>query len=236
MLLSEHDGFLQFWKRVANVYYHQIQREMRRELFMSKVVVFTNLTLDGVMQAPGRPDEDRRGAFEHGGWATPYAAMAQAGKSISSTGALLLGRRTYEDFYAFWPNQTNNPYTEMLHSMQKYVASMTLSEPLSWSNSTLLSGDAAEAVARLKEEPGKDLLIMGSGELVQSLMRRNLIDEYVLLIHPLVLGSGRRLFPDGGAFAALHLVGTRTTNNGVVIVTYQPREPAAGKTTGAATP
>src|SRR2546422_4043254 len=85
-----------------------------KELFMSKVVVFTNLTLDGVMQAPGRPDEDRRGGFEHGGWATPYSAMAQAGNSMSSTGALLLGRRTYEDFYAFWPNQSNNPYTEML--------------------------------------------------------------------------------------------------------------------------
>ena len=80
---------------------------------MSKVVVFTNLTLDGVMQAPGRPDEDRRGGFEHGGWATPYAAMAQTGNSMANTGALLLGRRTYEDFYAFWPNQTNNPYTEM---------------------------------------------------------------------------------------------------------------------------
>src|SRR5437016_13419662 len=91
---------------------------MRRELFMSKVVVFTNLTLDGVMQAPGRPDEDRRGGFEHGGWATPYAAMAQAGNSMSSTGAMLLGRRTYEDFYAFWPNQSINLYTDMLNNYQ----------------------------------------------------------------------------------------------------------------------
>jgi dihydrofolate reductase len=132
---------------------------------MSKVVVFTNLTLDGVMQAPGRPDEDRRGGFEHGGWATPYAAMAQAGESIATIGSLLLGRRTYEDFYAFWPNQTNNPYTEMLNNMQKYVASTTLSEPLAWSNSTLLSGDAAQAVAQLKEELSKDLVVMGSGEL-----------------------------------------------------------------------
>src|SRR5260370_3448510 len=125
MLLSEHDGFLQFWKRVANVYSHQIQREVRRELFMSKVVVFTNLTLDGVMQAPGRPDEDRRGAFEHGGWATPYAAMAHARKSISSNGALLLGRRTYDDFYAFWPNQTHNPHTETLNSSREHAASST---------------------------------------------------------------------------------------------------------------
>ena len=202
---------------------------------MSKVVVFTNLTLDGVMQAPGRPDEDRRGGFEHGGWATPYAAMAQAGNSMANTSALLLGRRTYEDFYAVWPNRTDNPYTAVLNNTQKYVASTTLSEPLLWSNSTLLKGDAAEAVARLKEEPGKDLVVMGSGELVQSLMRRNLVDEYVLLIHPLVLGSGRRLFTDGGAFAALRLVDTKTTTTGVVIATYQPAEPTARKTTDEAT-
>ena len=187
---------------------------------MSKVVVFTNLTLDGVMQAPARPDEDRRGGFEHGGWATPYAAMAQAGESMANTGALLLGRRTYEDFYTVWPNRTGNPFTAVLNNTQKYVASTTLKEPLSWSNSTLLKGDTAEAVARLKEEPGKDLVVLGSGELVQSLMRHNLVDAYVLLIHPLVLGSGRRLFPDGGAFAALRLVDTKTTTTGVVIATY----------------
>jgi len=202
---------------------------------MSKVVVFTNLTLDGVMQAPGRPDEDRRGGFEHGGWAMPYAAMSSTGKSMDNTGALLLGRRTYEDFYAFWPKQTGNPFTAMLDNMQKYVASTTLSEPLSWSNSTLLPGDAAEAVAALKEEPGKDLLVMGSGELIQSLMQHNLVDEYILLIHPLVLGSGRRLFADGGAFAALRLVATSTTTTGVVIATYQPAIPEARKTTDAAT-
>src|SRR6266571_77773 len=192
---------------------------------MSKVVVFTNLTLDGAMQAPGRPDEDRRGGFEHGGWATPYATMEAAEESMSNTGALLLGRRTYEDFYTVWPNRTDNPFTAVLNNTQKYVASTTLSEPLSWSNSTLLKGDAAEAVASLKEEPGKDLVVLGSGELVQSLMRRNLVDAYVLLIHPLVLGSGRRLFPDGGASAALRLVDTKTTTTGVVIVTYQPASP-----------
>jgi dihydrofolate reductase len=201
---------------------------------MSKVVVFTNLTLDGVMQAPGRPDEDRRGGFEHGGWATPYATMEAAEESMAYTGALLLGRRTYEDFYAFWPNRTDNPFTAVLDNTQKYVASTTLEEPLSWSNSTLLKGDAAQAVARLKGEPGKDLVILGSGELVQSLMRRNLVDEYVLLIHPLVLGSGRRLFADGGAFAALRLVDTKTTTTGVVIATYQLAEPTARKTTDAA--
>src|SRR6266567_1884647 len=187
---------------------------------MSKVVVFTNLTLDGVMQAPGRPDEDRRGGFEHGGWAAPYAAMAQAGESMANAGALLLGRRTYEDFYAVWPKRKDDPISARLDNLQKYVASTTLSEPLAWINSTLLKGDAVEAVARLKEEPGKDLVVMGSGELVQSLMRANLIDEYVLLIHPLVLGSGRRLFPEGSAFATLRLVGAKTTTTGVVIATY----------------
>ncbi len=187
---------------------------------MSKVVVFMNLTLDGVMQAPGRPDEDRRGGFEHGGWAMPYATMEAAEESMAYTGALLLGRRTYEDFYTVWPNRTDNPFTAVLNNTQKYVASTTLSEPLPWSNSTLLKGDAAEAVARLKEEGGKDLVVLGSGELVQSLMRRNLVDEYVLLIHPLILGSGRRLFTDGGAFAALRLVSTKTTTTGVVIATY----------------
>jgi dihydrofolate reductase len=189
---------------------------------MSKVVVLTNLTLDGVMQGPAGPDEDRRGGFEHGGWAAPYAAMEATGNNFASAGALLFGRRTYENFYAFWPKQTNSPYTEFLNTIPKYVASTTLKEPLPWSNSTLLKGDAAQAVSQLKEQPGKDLLIMGSGELIQSLMRANLIDDYVLLIHPLVLGSGRRLFPDGGAAATLRLVATSTTDKGVVIATYQP--------------
>ncbi|HEV8651114.1 MAG TPA: dihydrofolate reductase family protein [Actinomycetes bacterium] len=200
---------------------------------MSKVVVNTHLTLDGVMQAPGRPDEDLRGGFEHGGWEPPYGDSVMGrvmAEGIAKGGSLLLGRRTYEDFAAFWPNQTDNPFTAVLNDRQKYVASTTLEEPLSWSNSTLLKGDAAEAVARLKEQPGKDLVVLGSGALVQSLMRRNLVDEYLLLIHPLVLGSGRRLFTDGGAFAALRLVDTKTTTTGVVIATYQPAEPTAGKT------
>jgi len=190
---------------------------------MSRVVVINNLTLDGVMQAPGRPDEDTRGDFEHGGWAVPYEAMgSQMGERMGRTEALLLGRRTYEDFYGFWPEQTDNPFTEVLNTIQKYVASTTLEEPLPWSNSTLLEGDAAEAVARLRERPGNDLVVLGSGELVQSLMQRNLIDEYLLLIHPLVLGSGRRLFPEGSPFATLRLVDSVTTTTGVVIATYQP--------------
>jgi dihydrofolate reductase len=193
---------------------------------MSKVVVFTHLTLDGVMQAPGRPDEDRRGGFEHGGWEPPYgdSVMASvAAEGMARGGALLLGRRTYEDFYSFWPNQPEeNPFTAVLTNTQKYVASRTLAEPLPWRNSTLLKGDAAEAVARLKEQPGKDLVVLGSRVLVQSLMRRNLVDEYVLLIHPLVLGSGRRLFAEGSPTTALRLVDTKTTTTGVVIATYQP--------------
>ena len=192
---------------------------------MSRVVVINHLTLDGVMQAPGRPDEDRRGGFEHGGWSPPYgdAVMGSVmGERMAGGGALLLGRRTYEDFAAFWPNQKDNPFTEVLDNIQKYVASTTLEEPLPWSNSTLLGGDAADAVARLKKEPGKDLAVLGSGELVQSLMRNDLVDEFVLMIHPLVLGSGRRLFTDGGAFAALRLVDSKATTTGVVIATYQP--------------
>ncbi|MGH7573233.1 MAG: dihydrofolate reductase family protein, partial [Gemmatimonadota bacterium] len=186
---------------------------------MRKLTVFTNLTLDGVMQAPGRPDEDRRGGFEHGGWATPYQAMSEAGDTLTGPGALLFGRRTYEDFYEFWPRQKDSPFTPVLNNLHKYVASRTLKEPLPWINSTLLEGDAEESVTRLKGEPGENLLIFGSGELVQSLMRRNLIDDYLLLIHPLVLGSGRRLFADGGSFATLRLVDSRTTTNGVVIAT-----------------
>jgi dihydrofolate reductase len=198
------------------------RRAMRRKLCMSKVIVFTNLTLDGVMQAPGRPDEDRRGGFEYGGWAAPYAAMTQAGDSIGTIGALLLGRRTYEDFYAVWPKQKESPFSAMLDNMQKYVASTTLSEPLPWINSTLLSGDATQTVARLKQESGTDLVIMGSRELVQSLMRHQLIDEYVLLIHPLILGSGSRLFPEEQTLAALRLVDIKTTPTGVVVATYRP--------------
>jgi dihydrofolate reductase len=198
-----------------------------KEHQMSRVVVTNNLTLDGVMQAPARPDEDLRGGFEHGGWALPYsdAVMGRRmGEGMAQGAALLFGRRTYQDFYAVWPNRKDNPYTEALNNTQKYVASTTLKEPLPWSNSTLLNGDGAEAVARLKEQPGKDLVVLGSGELVRSLMRRNLVDVYVLLIHPLVLGSGRHLFTDGGAPATLRLVDSVTTTTGVVIATYQTSE------------
>jgi len=184
------------------------------------------------MQSPGRKDEDVRDGFEHGGWATTYADPVMgkvAGESMAGTGALLFGRRTYEDFYAVWPKRTDdNPFTAVLNNTQKYVASRTLEEPLPWINSTLLKGDAAEAVAKLRQEPGKDIVVLGSGDLVRSLTRHNLVDRYVLQIHPLVLGSGRRLFAEDGAYAALRLVDTKTTTTGVVIATYEPVESTAG--------
>jgi dihydrofolate reductase len=200
---------------------------------MSNVVVTNHLSLDGVMQAPGRPDEDTRGGFEHGGWAMPDndEVMGRVmGEGMARGGPLLFGRRTYEDFYGFWPNQKDNPFTEVLDNARKYVASTTLKEPLPWRNSTLLAGDVIDAVVKLKEEPGNDIGVLGSGELVQAMMRHNLVDRYVLLIHPVVLGSGRRLFPDGGPFATLRLVDSVTTTTGVVIATYQPTESTAGET------
>jgi dihydrofolate reductase len=197
---------------------------------MSKVVVVNHVSLDGVMQAPGRPDEDPRGGFEHGGWAQPQndPVMGQAmAEGMSSDGALLLGRRTYESFAGFWPRQTDNPFTEVLNNTQKYVASRSLTAPLSWSNSTLLENDAADAVAELKRRGEHDLTILGSGELIHSLMRRDLIDEWMLLIHPLILGAGRRLFPDG-KFSRLRLLSSLTTTTGVMIATYArpTQEPA----------
>jgi dihydrofolate reductase len=194
---------------------------------MSKITAFVSVTLDGVMQAPGRPDEDRRGDFTHGGWAAPYADEVMgrvAGEGMATTGGILLGRRTYQDFYGYWPRQTDNPFTDVLNHTQKYVASTTLTEPLPWSNSTLLTGDVPQAVAKHKEEPGTAIVILGSGALIQSLMRDNLIDMYTLLIHPLVLGSGRRLFTDGSPPASLRLVDSKTTTTGVIIATYQPTE------------
>jgi dihydrofolate reductase len=195
-----------------------------------KLVAVESLTLDGVMQAPGRADEDTRGGFEHGGWAVPYAdqVMGSAmGERMGQRGSIVLGRRTYEDFAGYWPKQEDNPYTETLNRAQKYVASTTLSEPLPWENSTLLEGDAVDELAALKEADEGNLTVIGSGELGRSLITRGLIDEYLLLIHPLVLGSGQRFFPDG-AFARLELVDSLTTTTGVVIATYRPAQTAGG--------
>jgi dihydrofolate reductase len=192
---------------------------------MRKIVATISLTLDGVMQAPGRPDEDQRGGFEHGGWAGAYndpVMMKTMGEGMAQGADLLFGRRTYEDFFAVWPGRKDNPFTEVLDNSQKYVASRTLREPLPWQNSTLLKGDAAETVARLKEQPGKDIVVLGSGDLLQTLMRHGIIDVYVLLIHPLVLGPGRRLFNNDAHRSAFRLVKSVPTTTGVVIATYTP--------------
>jgi dihydrofolate reductase len=191
---------------------------------MRKVVVTNNISLDGVMQAPARADEDTRDGFQHGGWALAYndAVKGQAmAEGMSTGGALLFGRRTYEDFFKVWPGRKDNPFTAVLDNSPKYVASTTLQEPLPWKNSTLLGGDVANAVSKLKREPGGDLVVLGSGVLVQSLMRHKLVDQLVLLIHPLVLGRGRRLFADDGEFGKLRLVKSVTSTVGVVIATYE---------------
>ncbi|HQR36587.1 MAG TPA: dihydrofolate reductase family protein [Blastocatellia bacterium] len=196
---------------------------------MSKLVVNINLTLDGVMQAPGRPEEDTRGGFQYGGWATPYfdPVMGKAAaEGMRQMPALLFGRRTYEDFYSVWPNRTDNPFTGFLNAAQKYVASTTLSEPLPWMNSTLLKGDAGQTVAALKQQSDQDFLVLGCGALVQSLLRHNLVDEYVLSIHPLVLGTGRRLFAEGSPLTKFQLVDTKTSSTGVIMATYRPAEAA----------
>ncbi len=192
---------------------------------MARIVVNVNVSLDGVSQAPGRADEDTRGGFRHGGWATPYfdPEMGRAAASgMAQAPALLFGRRTYEDFFKVWPGRTDNPFTAFLDGARKYVASRTLKEPLPWKNSTLLPGEAAETVGSLKRESDRDLVVLGCVSLAQSLLRAGLIDEWVLNIHPLVLGSGRRLFPDGGPMARMRLVETKTSTTGVVIATYRP--------------
>ena len=190
---------------------------------MAKLTVVNHLTLDGVMQAPGRPDEDTRDGFEHGGWAAANndEVMGRVMGERMTGGPLLLGRRTYEDFYGFWPKQTDSPFSEALDNVEKHVASTTLTEPLPWINSTLLEGDLPAAVANLKQRSERGITVLGSGELIRSLMPHDLIDEYLLMIHPLVLGTGARLFPAGGhQIGALRLLDSVTTTTGVVITTY----------------
>jgi dihydrofolate reductase len=195
---------------------------------MARVVVSEFLTLDGVMQAPGAPDEDRDGSFQHGGWQLPYfdeVGGDAVGKGLAAAGGFLLGRKTYEIFAAFWPNQpADDPFAATLNNLPKYVASTTLQEPLTWSNSTLIKGDVADQVSELKQHPGNDLVVIGSGVLAQMLMRHDLVDEYQLMVHPVVLGAGKRLF-DGNVKIPLQLVDTKTTVTGVLILTYQ-RAPA----------
>jgi dihydrofolate reductase len=197
---------------------------MEKEEIVPTVTATLSISMDGVIQAPGRPDEDTRGGFDRGGWAVPYndEIMAQRmAEGMSSSGAMLFGRRTYEDFYGYWPKQTDNPFTPYLNAATKYVVSTTLTEPLPWRNSILLSGDPAATVANLKSQ--SDLGIVGSAHLVRSLLADGLIDRYVLLIHPLVLGQGRRLFNERGPGIDLELVDSVTTSKGVIIATYEPR-------------
>lgn len=188
---------------------------------MRTVSVIESITLDGVMQAPGSVDEDTRNGFGHGGWAAPYAdevMVAEMSKGFG-TGDLLFGRRTYERFYSYWPAQ-DSPFTDVLNQTTKYVASRTDCD-LPWENSVLLRGDGAELVAELKQAPGADIGVLGSGELVRDLIRADLVDEYVLLIHPLTLGTGDRLFGDDGGFATLRLTDSVLTTTGVIIARYE---------------
>lgn len=193
---------------------------------MRRLTVWNSVTLDGVMQAPARADEDRRGGFRHGGWAAPYAdpVMAEAsGVGSGAPSALLFGRRTFEDFASIWPSRpADDTFAKVLNESPKHVASRTLRDPLEWENSKVLYGDATRSVARLKLDPGPDIVILGSGELVRSLMPHHLIDEYRLLIHPLVLGEGIRMFSDSAAYLKLRLKATKTTTTGVIIATYIP--------------
>jgi dihydrofolate reductase len=190
-----------------------------------RLVVINHLSLDGVMQAPGTPDEDSRGGFRHGGWAVSGndKVMAQTlGQRMGRPeGGLLLGRRSYEGMLAAW-NSRGGPYKDALNTAPKYVVSSNPATKLNWPNSTLLQGDIPAAVADLKQSSTGDLVIMGSGVLIRSLLPHGLIDEFLLMIYPLVLGSGRRLFEQVGNVTELRLVDSITSTKGVIIATYQP--------------
>jgi dihydrofolate reductase len=195
-----------------------------------RLTLHTFLTLDGVMQAPGGPDEDTSGGFRHGGWSAPYGdqdfGAAMTGW-FGQVDAFLLGRKTYQLFAGHWPKVTDpgDPIASKLNTLPKYVASATLDD-LSWANSSLLGGDVAAEVAKLKERPGGELQVHGSGQLAQTLIEAGLVDEYRLLIFPVHLGSGSKLFRDGAPAAALRLTSSSATSTGVIIATYVPDGPA----------
>jgi dihydrofolate reductase len=196
-----------------------------------RTIVINHVTLDGVMQGPGRPDEDTRGGFAHGGWAagTDDPKITGAiGERMSAPGsAMLLGRRSYDDMLAAW-NERGGPYGDALNAVPKYVASTDPRAELAWPNTTLLSGDVPAAVAGLRAREGGNLVVMGSGELVRSLLPHGLVDEFMLIVHPLVLGQGARLFEPGGHRVELRLTGADAVDGGYVLATYEPL--SAGRT------
>jgi dihydrofolate reductase len=189
-----------------------------------KLVVGTFVTLDGVMQAPGGPEEDRSGGFAHGGWLVPYFddMMGQVMTEwIRGADGLLLGRKTYEIFAAHWPYVTGeDAIAAKLNSVRKHVVSRTL-DRVEWNNSTLIKSDVVEEIERLKGEPGSELQVHGSGELIQTLLKHNLVDDFRLWIFPVLLGTGKRLFANGTVPARLKLVETRTSSTGVVLQVHR---------------
>lgn len=191
---------------------------------MPKLVVAAFVSLDGVMQAPGGPDEDREGGFEHGGWVAPFIddLLAASGDEVENLSALLLGRKTYEEFAASWPLVGDeNPVAARFNRVPKYVASRTLEKAEKWSNSIVLTDDVAEAVAELKQQPGGgEIQVHGSSDLVQTLIRHDLVDEYRLKVFPVLIGSGKRLFGDGTLPRGLTLVETTASPMGVTMSTY----------------
>ena len=191
---------------------------------MRKLIVSTFLTLDGVMQAPGGPGEDDSDGFAHGGWSVNYwdERMGEVmGEAMSTGFDLVLGRKTYDIFAAHWPHASEEDGAKPLNDAKKYVASRSRPE-LGWSNSVLIEGDVAQGVAALKQEDGPELQVHGSGDLIQTLLRHDLVDEYRLLIFPLVIGSGKRLFSEGTVPAGLKLLDSTVSTTGVVIGTYEP--------------
>jgi dihydrofolate reductase len=196
---------------------------------MRKVIVNEWMSLDGVVQAPGAPDEDTTGGFKHGGWHMRYfddLSQQKVLEGFSETGGMLLGRRTYEIFAAYWPNapEEEQVIAEPMNTLPKYVASRTLKDPLEWQNSRVLQGDLADAVNALKQEEGKDLHVIGSTKLVQSLIANDLVDELRLMIDPVVLGGGKSIFPEDGTLKSLRLVESQPTTTGAILATYAPDE------------
>jgi len=189
---------------------------------MRKLIVISFLTLDGVMQAPGGKEEDTSGGFKYGGWQQPFFGDNTVSEELGKMGALLIGRKTYDIFASYWPTEGKSIETfgPFMNNITKYVASRTLKET-NWQNSILLKDDVAEAVAGVKEEAGKDIYMFGSGDLCQTLMRHNLIDEYLLMIHPLALGNGKQLFQQGGPKQDFKLLKSKITQNGILVLTYK---------------